>query len=212
MSHIVHVGLDESGSLSAATAWFAMAVVATAHLEEINNLIVRVASRSGKRLKRERKPYSELKWHNASERVRRDVLTQLAHADVDICTLVVRKEDRKIADTPENYTVLACELLQACWQSFPDVALTLDRHFTAPRHIAVVDTTIHRHWPTEGVLSINHVNSERSPLVQLADFVAGSVYEWHKAGNPTVHLLQNKIRTAITDDWSQIKARWIQAS
>lgn len=54
MSHIVHVGLDESGSLSAATAWFAMAVVATAHLEEINNLIVRVALRSGKRLKRER--------------------------------------------------------------------------------------------------------------------------------------------------------------
>lgn len=189
-----------------------MAVIATARPKEIDNLIARVALRSGKRLQRERKSLSELKWHNASERVRRDVLAHLARAEVDIFTLAVRKDERRIADSPENYAILACELLQTCWRAFPDVALALDRHFTAPRQIAVVDTAIYRHWPAEGVLSITHVDSERNPLVQLADFVAGSVYEWHKTGNPSVHLLDHKIRSAIVDGWPQIKARWIQKS
>jgi hypothetical protein len=149
---------------------------------------------------------------NTSERVRGDVLAHLALAEVDIYTLAVRKDERRITDSPENYAILACELLQTCWRTFPDVALTLDRHFTAPRQIAVVDTAIYRHWPAEGVLSIVHVDSERNPLVQLADFVAGSVYEWHKTGNPSVHLLDHKIRSALVDGWPQIKARWILKS
>jgi len=207
--HIVHAGLDESGSLSAATPWFAMAVIATARPKEIDNLIARVTLRSGKRLQRERKLHAELKWHNASERVRRDVLAHLAQTDVDIFTLAVRKDERRIADSPENYAILACELLQTCWRRFPDLALALDRHFTAPRHIAVGDTAIYRHWPADGLLSIVHVDSERNALAQLADFVAGSVYEWHKAGNQTIRLIDNRVRAAVVDDWPKIKARWI---
>ena len=92
-----------------------------------------MALRSGKGLQRVRKLDSALKWHNASERVRRDVLAHLAQAEVDIYTLAVRKDERRIADSPENYAILACELLRTCWRAFPDVALALDRHFTAPR-------------------------------------------------------------------------------
>ena len=74
-----------------------------------------------------------------------------------------------------------------------------------------VNTAIHRHWPVQGMLSITHVDSEKSPLVQLADFVAGSVYEWHKSGNPTIRLIESKVRAAVVDDWPQIKARWTHA-
>ena len=208
MSQIVHAGLDESGALTATTSWFVMAVVVAPRPKEIKNLIQRVALHSGTRLKRERKAHSELKWRNASQRVRRSLLSQLAFADVTIYSLAVRKQGRRIADIPENYAALVCELLQVCWRETPNVVLSLDRHFTSPTQIATVNTTIHRHWPAQGVLSISHVDSEHSPLVQLADFVAGSAYEWYKSGDPTIRLIESKVRAAVVDDWPQIKARW----
>ena len=45
----------------------------------------------------------------------------------------------------------------------------------------------------------------------LADFVAGSVYAWHKAGDDTVKLIESKISVAIVEDWPKIKRRWIRA-
>jgi len=210
MPSIIHAGLDESGSLTAATPWFIMAAVFSSHPEEIKDLIRRAALHSGKKLKRERKLHGELKWHNASERVRNAVLYHLGQADVAVYSLAVRKDGRKIDDTPENYAILACELLRHSWHTTPSVALSLDRHFTSPAHIAAVNTAIHRHWPAQGVLSIVHVDSERSPLVQLTDFVAGSVYEWHKVGDPAVDLIQAKMSIAAVEDWRQIKARWMK--
>ena len=112
---IVHAGLDEAGSLSAATQLFTVATVITPRPYTVVNLIDRVALRSGKRLKRIRKSASELKWRNASQRIRSGVLTRLAQVDAEIFTLTVRKQRRRIKDTPENYAVLTCELLGLCW-------------------------------------------------------------------------------------------------
>ncbi len=207
---IVHAGLDESGSLTATTPLFVMAVVIVSRPEALQNLIKRVALRSGKRLKRQRKAAPELKWHNASQRIRQGVLNRLAQAEIAIFTLTVRKGGRRIEDTPENYAILVCELFRLCWDMYPNVVLSLDRHFTSPTQIATVNTYIHRHWPTQGVLSISHVDSQRSSLVQLADFVAGSVYAWHKAGNPTFNLIAEKVDATLVEDWRYIKARWLK--
>jgi hypothetical protein len=97
MPPIIHAGLDESGSLTAATQWFVMAAVFSTHPEEIKDLIRRAALQSGKKLKRERKLHGELKWHNASERVRKAVLYHLGQADVAVYSLAVRKEQQFIA-------------------------------------------------------------------------------------------------------------------
>ena len=133
---IVQVGLDESGSLTAATPLFTMAAVVTPQVDALRHLIRRAALRSGKRLKRSRKTASELKWSNASQRIRDRVLTSLAKTKVEIFTLTVLKGGRRIKDTPENYAVLTCELLSLCWDTYPNVALSLDRHFTSPAQIA----------------------------------------------------------------------------
>jgi len=210
LAPIVHAGLDESGALTAATPLFVMAAVLTPHPEAIQYLIRRVALRSGKRLHRRRKAASELKWRNASQYIRRGVLNSLAQTDVAIFTLTVRKRGRQIEDTPENYAILTCELLQLCWGAYPNLVLSLDRHFTSPVQVATVNTFIYRHWPTWGVLSIAHVDSQRSPLVQLADFVAGSVYDWYKAGDPTFGLIEGQVRAALVEDWPRIKARWVR--
>jgi hypothetical protein len=78
------------------------------------------------------------------------------------------------------------------WAAHPNVALAIDRRFTSPAQVAVVNTWVHRHWPIPGVLSISHVDSQRNPLVQLADFVAGSVYAWHTAGGKSLPQIKGK--------------------
>ena len=187
-----------------------MAVLVTAQPEALRNIVRRAALRSGKRLKRQRKRASELKWSNASQRIRRTVLSRLAEADVEIFTLTIRKEGRRIADTPLSYAILACELLQLCWSAYPNMVLAVDRHFTSPAQRAVVDTFIHRHWPEHGVLTIAHVDSQSNPLVQLTDFVAGSTYDWHKRGDEACRLLEGRIGAELVEGWQHVKRRWLR--
>ena len=208
---IVQVGLDESGSLTDTTPFFTMAAVITQHPDALRNLIRRAALRSGKQLKRSRKNVSELKWSNSSQRIRDLVLTNLAKTQVEIFALTVLKGGRRIKDTPENYAVLTCELLSLCWDIYPNMALLLDRHFTSPAQIAAVDTFIHRHWPAQGTLSITHVDSQRSVLVQLADFVAGCIHSWHKDNDTTLRKIEGRLGATLVKDWRRIKAPWMRA-
>lgn len=187
-----------------------MAVVVTVQQEALHNIVRRAALRSGKRLKRRRKRASELKWSNASQRIRGAVLSHLAEADVEVFILTIRKEGRRITDTPLNYAILACELLQLCWSAYPNMALAVDKHFTSLAQRAVLDTFIHRHWPKQGVLTIAHVDSQRNPLVQLADFVAGGAYDWHKQGDRTYRLLEGKIEAELVESWRHVKRRWLR--
>lgn len=205
---IVHIGLDEAGSLTSEISVFVMAAVVTARPDALRNLIRRAALRSGKRLDRPVKNASELKWSNASRRIRSAVLAELAKADVELFALTVNKASRRIEDSPENYGILVCELLSHCWHVYPDVALALDRHFTSPAQVAAVNTPIHRRWPDQGVLSITHVDSQRNALVQVADMVAGSIYSWQKEGDETMQLITGKLGATVVEDWRHIKARW----
>ena len=206
---IIYAGLDESGSLTSATNLFTMAAVVTADPTALKNIIQRAALKSGKRLGRRRKQPNELKWHNASQRIRLAVLNSLARADVEIFVLVVSKERRRIADTPQNYAILVCELLLSCWNLHPNMALALDQHFSAVAQRAAVDTFIHHQWPPAGILTISHVDSRHNTLVQLADFVAGSAYDWHKWEDQTYRLLEARIVVETVAVWSDIKHRWL---
>jgi hypothetical protein len=128
---------------------------------------------------------------------------------VKLFTLTVQKAGRRIEDTPEHYAILVCELLEACWAVCPNIALSIDRRFTSPTHVAVFNTFVYRHWPTPGILSVSHVDSQRHPLVQLADFVAGSVYAFHKEGDRTLNIIEGKVEATRVGNWLEIKQRWI---
>ena len=205
---IVYAGLDESGSLTAESPFFVMAAVITADPRSCTT-DPHAVTRSGKRLGRSAKDAGEIKWRNASQRIRALVLAELAAAEVELFTLTVLKGGRRIEDTPENYGILACELLSLFWPVYPNVALAIDRHFTSPAQVATVNTWIYRRWPPSGVLSIVHADSQRNTLVQLADMVAGSVYAWHKAGDRSMQLIAEKFGATQVEDWRYIKDRWL---
>lgn len=206
---LVHLGLDESGSLPDDTPLFTLAGVLTYHPDALRNVVKRAALRSGKRLRKPRHATSEFKWSSSSRRFQVDVLTRIAQAEADVYTLTVRKAGRRIEDTPENYAVLICELLQACWTTHPNVALAIDRRFTSPAHVAALNTFIYRQWPAGGILSISHVDSQRNPLVQLADFVAGCVYAFHKEGDNMLKIIESRVSAAVVAEWPEIKQRWM---
>ncbi len=206
---IVHVGVDECGALTADTALFTIAAVLTQDPESLRNVIQRVAVHSGKRLQQRRRALAEFKWRNSSQRFRSDVLERLADSDAKLFALTVNKESRRIADTPENHAVLVCALLKLLWNDYPNVALLLDKHFTSPTQIAIVNTFVYRQWPRTGVLSIEHVDSQRSPLVQLADFVAGCVYAWHRERSEPYNVIEKKLSVAKVESWSSLKAQWV---
>jgi len=205
---IVHVGIDESGSLYAPTQFFVLAAVLTENPEPTKNLIRRTAFHSGKHLGRFAKNPSELKWYTASERIKQDVLERIAESDLEIFGLVVQKEGRRIEDTPENSAYLLCELLDLIWYEHPKLNVLVDRHFTAPSQIATMNTILYRHLPTSSEMALAHVDSQYDSLVQLADFVAGSLSEFHKRQDAGFRLIENKIKTT-TKTWAQIKAEWL---
>jgi hypothetical protein len=207
---LAYLGLDESGSLPDASQLFTMAGILTYRPEAVSNLVRRTSLRSGKRLRRPRRSASEFKWSNSSRWFRLQVLERLAEADVELFALTVRKAGRRIEDTPGNFAILVCELLRTCWTRHPSMALAIDRHFTSPTHVAVFDTFLYRRWPAMGVLSISHVDSQRNPLVQLADFVAGSVQAWHKERDEAFRIIEPKISAVLLADWAEIKRGWSQ--
>lgn len=186
-----------------------MAGVLMAQPNSVRNLIKRVAARSGKRLRRPRHSPSEFKWSNASRRFRTEVLSALAVAEAKFVTLTVRKEGRVIMDTPDHYAYLVCELLEQCWTEYPNVQLSLDRHFTSPTQVAATNTLLYRRWPRQGILSVVHVDSRHSPLVGLADFVAGSLYSWRKRGDETFRLIEPKVIASRDEGWTRIKQKWL---
>lgn len=206
---IVHVGIDESGSLPDKAEYFVLAGVLTHQPDSLRNLIRRVAVRSGKRLHRPRRAISEFKWSNSSSNFRKDVLNSIAQTDISIYTLLAKKDGRQINDTSENYAALISELLQAILIEHSQLSLAIDRHFTSPAHIAIFNTLVYRHLPTAHALSIYHVDSQRNSLVQLADFVAGCVYAFHKEENHLMKIIEGKIKVANIESWIDIKRRWI---
>ncbi len=119
---LAQLAVDESGSLPDDTPFFTLAGVITYHPETLRNVIRRAVTRTGKRLRRARHAVPEFKWSNASRNLRTEVLGRLAQADVGVFTLTVSKSGRRIDDTPENYAILICELLRACWTEYPNIA------------------------------------------------------------------------------------------
>jgi len=153
----------------------------------------------------------EFKWSNSSRRLRRDVLQRLAQCAAEVYTLTVLKGGRRIEDTPENYALLVSALLQPCWMRHPSLALAVDRHFTSPEQIAVVDTWVYRRWPapacSPSVMSI----ASATRWWQLADFVAGSVYAGRKMGDTACGLLEPIVVAAQVEEWTALKRRWLES-
>lgn len=180
--------VDESGCLAdPRDRYVALAAVVVCQVRQARK-IVRKSVRSSKRVLLKKRGGYETKWWNADDRLRRKVLEYLGQSEVGIFWLVVDKEGGVIPDTPENYGMLVCELLEECTKYYPNLELVVDVHFSKPEQQRQFDQWVRsRLGEIQGPF---HLDSQQEAVIQLADFVAGAVREWAEGKSQFLDLIQ----------------------
>lgn len=194
--------VDESGCLAdPRDRYVALAAVVVRRARQVRK-IVRKAARSGKRVSLKKRGGYETKWWNADDHLRKKVLEYLGQSEVDIFWLVVDKEGGVIPDTPENYGVLVCELLEECTEYYPNLELIVDVHFSKPEQQRQFDQ-----WVRSRLGEIHgpfHLDSQQEAVIQLADFVAGAVREWAEGESRFLDLIQERVVVGKVVKWRQL--------
>lgn len=134
-------------------------------------------------------------------------MTALAKEDVALFALSVYKGPQKIADTPENYGIVLCSLLEMCVARGEEVELVVDSHFTHPEKRDELNRLV------RAALDINtvpkYVDSKKNPYVQLADFVAGAVF-YKRIGREAIfyEFIQERFISDQLRSWKDLKREW----
>jgi len=196
---------DESGNLPDPNdRYVAFAAIVTSNPRGLRR-VVRKASRKGKKVRLRRRGGREVKWWNAYDSTRKRVLDLLARQDAHIFWLVVDKEGQAIPDTPENYGLMFCELIQECLAYYPDLEIIVDVHFSTRVQRDAFDWFVLSrlgpvHKPT-------HINSQQDGIIQLADFVAGAVRCQFEGRSEFVDLIERRIVAGKMLKWRQLEKK-----
>ena len=207
---VVFIFGDESGTLvDPRDVAVVVALIATTDPDQLRFIIRRAWRKYGER-KGKRRPIHEFKFHDVEEIDRRRVLKALSEAQAEFVVLVVEKGEQKIPDTPENYGILLAEAIETCRAYYPaaKIVVTLDRHFSKPAFLDAVSERLVQ-W-----LSLSdapkYADSRTSPIVQLADFVAGAFHRKHTSGDGSLAVI---VRERIVEQrilrWQELKRKWL---
>lgn len=194
--------VDEAGRLAdPRDRYVALATVVTSSVRGLRR-VVKKASRKGKKVRLRRQSGREVKWWNAFDSTRRRVLNLLARQEAHIFWLVVDKEGRGILDTPENYGLMFCELMQECLAYYPDLEMNVDVHFsTRAQRDAFDQFVFSRLGPIRRLV---HMDSQQDGVIQLADFVAGAVRCQFEGRGEFVDLIERQIVAGKVVKWRQL--------
>lgn len=206
----LHLAGDESGSLtnpydSVVTA----AMIMTHNPLPLCWIIPRVKRKVPKKPPK-RGQSSEFKFHNTTKSARKKVFTNLAKEDVTIAAFSIRKGAQVVPNTPENYGLLLCNLFKIGVGISPqDVDIVFDNYYTQPHKRNALKKIIREKLLLD--TDICFADSQRDPMVQLADFVAGAVNFVRRGRTSTYYDL---IRSCIVKDklfaWKDARREWLK--
>ena len=141
------------------------------------------------------------------------MLSAISGADFAVFLLIVDKKGRKIPDTPENYSVLAGELIKEIhiWQN-RGLMIFIDKHF----HRILDENSFNAHLQKSltGIpYTIEHVNSQEEIAVNLADFVAGaSLAKYNKNTEQFYGMIKESIIFEKIINWPELKRKSLHES
>ncbi len=201
---------DESGTLvDPRDPTVAAALVVTAQ-PELLRLIIPRAWRKYTQRKGKRHPIDEFKFHEVEQIDRRRVLSALSRTQAELVVLIVEKGEQQIPDTPGNYGLLWAEVIEMCQSYYPqsEMIITLDRHFSKVVHQQTVSAMLVE-WLAL-MPKPNYADSQTSPLVQLADFVAGAFHRKYTSNDST---LADLVAIQVVEQrilrWRDLKRKWL---
>lgn len=215
-SNLVYGFLDESPSLTSRDFFFCVSIVVTK--EQTNKQIADIFTRAHKKLLGKKTKFlGEIKFNNSSDKIRLYVLEELAKIDVQIVALIIDKSKRQIKDSPENYGLAVGAAIIPLAKLYPSISLTLDKHYTnsgqEKEFMNQVQETISSTKNLSAKIFFNpSVDSSRSVMIQMADFVAGALNKKYNFGDEQfIDLVKSKIKIEKKWLWTQLKRRTANA-
>lgn len=201
---------DESGTLvDPHDPAVVTALVVTTALEPLRFIVPR-AWRKYTQRKGKRHPINEFKFHEVERVDQQRVLAALSQTAVELTVLILEKGDQQVPDTPENYGLLWAETVEMCQAYYPraELVVTLDWHFSKPAHQQAMSAL-----PVERLAlpsEIKYADSQTSPIVQLADFVAGAFHRKYTRGdNSLADLVATRVVEQRILRWQDLKRKWL---
>ena len=197
--------IDESGRLAdPRDQYVALAAVVTSNVRELRR-IIRKASRKQKKVRFQRRDGREVKWANAWDSLKRRVLSELGRRDVQIFWLLIDKDGGGIPDTPENYGLIASELLHECLVYYPNLEVTLDVHFGSPAQREQLNQVLMEELAL--VKKPVQLDSREDAVIQVADFVAGAVLSQYTGKSYLVALFADRVVVGKVVKWQQLEKK-----
>jgi len=198
---------DESGTLpDLKDKFIVICGVGIKKIKEAKNIISRILAS----LRRRKIKIKEIKFYYAGQNTKRQFLSGIISANFEIFALVVDKKKRKIADTPENFSILVAELVNEInlWYKVEKIDLVIDRHF----HRKIDQDKFNRSLKTKISKTlkyqIKHIDSQQNVLVNIADMVAGATL-WKYSGKDLqfYNLIKENIMVEKIVNWPEIKRK-----
>ncbi len=207
---MLNIFIDESGTLpDPKDKFIVISGVGVKRIKEAKDVVSRILFS----LRQKKIKIKELKFYYAGQRTKRQFLSGIVSASFEIFVLVVNKKGRKIADTSENFAILAADLINEInlWYKAEKVIITINRHF----HRKIDQNNFNkflRKWVDKSLkYTIRHSDSQQNHLVNLADMTAGAVL-WKYSGKDSqfYNIIKESIMVEKLVSWPEIKRKSIK--
>lgn len=202
--------LDESPTLSRPVRYFIIALITTSNPHAAS--FRRILKRARRRLGKTRRVLGELKFDKSDERTRRFVLGELSkHSEIEVAVTVVDKVGRQVPDNPEHYGMVVGQAAVDFMKRLPRFDLTVDKRYTNPKQETQFRRTVLRiaTTVTGAAFGLTTLQSEREPLLQLADFAAGVFHRKYNFGDTWfADLIAGRVVSEKVYEWPTLKDTW----
>ena len=199
--------MDESGTLpDPRDEFIVICAVYVKNLKEGRSII----SRSLETLRKTKKPIKEIKFYYAGQNTKRQFLSAMVASHFEVFVMVIDKKKRKIADTPENFSLLAADLIGEIflWHKAGKIDVVIDRHFSAKADIEKFNAIVRSSIKDLGQIRITHEDSQKNLLVNTADMVAGSVlWKYTNKDSQFYNIIKENILFEKIVSWPEIKRK-----
>jgi len=150
----------------------------------------------------------EIKFYTAGEKSKILFFEKIVAENFDIFVLIVDKIGRKIKDTPENFALICGLLLQNVFAFYPNIReIVFDRHFHKDKDIEKFNKTL-KDFLKKSLPKINHVESQRNRVVNVADMVAGAILVKEIGKDHRFYkIFRERIVTEVRLNWPEAKRR-----
>ena len=205
--NLQYIFIDESGTLPDLSDKFVViAAVGIQSIKDAKNLISRVL----KSLRQRKIQIKEIKSYYAGDKTKIQVLSGIVAAEFEIFVIITDKKDRKIADTPDNFALLVGELINEInlWQNGRNLKIIIDKHFSRKADEKVFNGFLGKKVKNNLNYTIEHLESQRNYIINLADFVANAVLtKYNRNKYKFYDIIKDSILVEKIINWPELKRK-----